>query len=147
MTRRGGPMTGDKGPGEAAERASRRRWLRLFGIALLFGAISGVTVAVATLGDETPAIGALPVWVAAALTIGWLGTMIYGAWYYETQADELERNANYYGYAVGGGLVLILYPVWYVFWWAGALPEPSHEVLMGTLLGAALIGYLWKKYR
>ena len=140
-------MAADKGPGEAAERASRARWMRLLGMSLAVGLVSGALIAVSTIdGDPAPA-EALPVWVAAALTVGWLAVMIYGAWYYETQVDEVERNANYYGYAIGGGLVVLLYPVWYAFWWAGLVREPMHEVLMGLLMVGAVAGYLWKKYR
>jgi hypothetical protein len=137
----------EPGPGESAELAERKRWMRLMWSALAFGAVSGGMIAAATLGQDAGFDAPLPLWVAIVATIGWLGTMAYGAWYYETQVDELERNANYYGYAVGGGLVLVLYPVWYAFWWAGVVPEPRHEVLMGLLLVAALAGYLWKKYR
>ena len=138
----------EKGAGEAAERVIQKRWQKLIIVSLILGAISGVLIAFANEGSEAGLLGsAMPVSLAALLSASWLATMIYGAWYYETQVDEVERNANYYGYAVGGGFVLILYPVWYMLWWAGVLPEPSHEVLMGMLLIAACAGYAWKKYR
>jgi hypothetical protein len=140
-------MAREQGPGEAAEHAKSRRWWRLIYTSMALGAVSGALVAFAILGDGDFGGETLPMWIAATLSAGWLVLMGYGAYYYETEVDELERNANYYGYAVGGGLILILYPVWYAFWWAGALPEPSHEVLMGTMLAAALAGYFWKKYR
>jgi hypothetical protein len=147
MTRQGAQMAGDERPGEAAERASRRRWLRLFGLSLAAGGISGLAVSLSLLDGGGTMGDTLPPAVAIALAALWLALMIYGAWYYETQVDELERNANYYGYAVGGGLVLVLYPVWSLLWWARLVPEPMHEVLMGLLLAGALAGYLWKKYR
>ncbi len=140
-------MARERGPGEAAEHEKSRRWWRLIYTSMGTGAVSGALVAFAILGGGETGGETLPMWIAVTLSAGWLVLMGYGAYYYETQVDELERNANYYGYAVGGGLILILYPVWYAFWWAGALPEPSHEVLMGTMLAAALAGYFWKKYR
>ncbi len=140
-------MAREEGPGEAAERAIRKRWWSLLGLSLALGGVSGALVAITTDGGPGFIDQPVPMWAAVLLTIVWLGTMGYGAWYYETQVDEVERNANYYGYAVGGGLVIVLYPVWYLFWWAGRAPEPSHEVLMGLLLAGALAGYLWKKYR
>jgi hypothetical protein len=147
MTGKVDRMALDQGPGEAAESANRKRWFRLLGTSMALGAISGGLIAYTIFRDGGADAAALPVWIAALLSAGWLVLMGYGAWYYETQVDELERNANYYGYAIGGGLLLLLYPVWYAFWWAGELPEPSHEVLMAALLVAALAGYLWKKYR
>jgi hypothetical protein len=140
-------MAREPGPGEAAERATRRRWMSLLAISLVVGALSGMIVALTTHGDGGFMGQKVPIWAAVLLTAGWLGTMGYGAWYYETQVDEVERNANYYGYAVGGGLVVVVYPVWYIFWWAGAVREPTHEALMGLLFVGALAGYLWKKYR
>jgi len=121
--------------------------MRLMYSSLALGAVTGAVVAAVTLGRDAGSDSPLPIWAAILVTAGWLATMGYGAWYYETQVDELERNANYYGYAVGGGLVLLLYPVWYAFWSAAVLPEPQHEALMALLLVAALAGYLWKKYR
>jgi hypothetical protein len=140
-------MAHEVGPGEAAERATRRRWLTLLGISLVLGALSGTIIALTTHGGGGFMGQRVPVWAAVLLTVGWVATMGYGAWYSETQVDEVERNANYYGYAIGGGLVVGLYPVWYIFWWAGAVREPTHEALMGLLLVGALAGYLWKKYR
>ena len=145
--RTGTIMAREVGPGEAAERATRRRSIALVAVSLAVGAVSGTLVAVTTRDGGGTASGPIPTWVAVLLAAFWLVTMIYGAWYYETKVDEVERNANYYGYAVGGGLVILIYPVWYIFWWAGALREPTHEALMGLLLVGAILGYLWKKYR
>ena len=140
-------MARELGPGEAAERAKRKRWIGLLATSLIVGGISGALVAITTEGGAGSPDGPVPVWAAVLLSAAWLAIMGYGAWYYETQVDELERNANYYGYAVGGGLVLVLYPVWYVFWWTGQVREPTHEALVGLLVVAATAGYLWKKYR
>ena len=140
-------MAREPGPGETAERAIRRRWMSLLAISMVVGGISGAIVSITTHGEGGMFGRPVPLWAAAVLAAGWLGVMIYGAWYYETKVDEVERNANYYGYAVGGGLVILIYPVWYIFWWAGALREPTHEALMGLLLVGAILGYLWKKYR
>jgi hypothetical protein len=140
-------MPPERGAGETAERAERGRWLRLLGMSAVLGGITGLLMVLSTRSGGDMFAHALPLWVAILLSSGWLGLMAYRGYYYETKVDELERNANYYGYAVGGGLVFLIYPVWYMFWWAGTVAEPSHEVLMGLMLVAAVAGYLWKKYR
>lgn len=147
MMGKGAIMKREMGPGEAAEARSRKRWIGLLVGSLVLGGASGFLIAVSTGGEAGSVDQPVPVWLAALLAAAWLAAMIYGAWYYETKVDELERNANYFGYAVGGGLVLLIYPIWYVFWWAGVVMEPSHETLIGMLLIGALAGYFWKKYR
>lgn len=133
----------DKGSGEAAERASRNRWIRMIATGAVLAGITGFTFGY---GESQLFEGAIPIWLASLIAAAWLAIMAYGAWYYETQVDEVERNANHHGYAIGGGLLLIVYPVWSLFWWAGLIAEPSHEILMGLFLGGAAVGYLWKKY-
>ena len=147
MMAKGAAMMRDKGPGEAAENASRRRWISLLVGSLVIGGISGALISVATRGEGGSLQEPLPRLLAMLLAAAWLATMAFGAWYYEKKVDELERNANYFGYAVGGGLLMLVYPVWYLFWWAGMTVEPLHEALIGLLLAGALAGYLWKKYR
>lgn len=134
----------EPGPGVRAERARRRRFFQLIGVCLALGAATGLLVGVYSGEDDA---GPLPLWLALAASALWLAVMGYGAWHYETRADEVERNANYYGYAVGGGILLLVYPVWTLSWWAGAAPEPIHEALMAMLVIGALAGYVWKKYR
>jgi hypothetical protein len=135
------------GPGEAAEARSRKRWLALLAGSLLLGGVSGILVSVATDGEPGSPDQPLPILVAVLLAAAWLVSMAYSVWYYETKVDELERNSNYFGYALGAGLLALVYPVWYLLWWAAVVPEPSHEGLMGLLLAGALAGYIWKKYR
>jgi hypothetical protein len=147
MMGKGVAVKREMGPGEAAESRSRKRWLGLLVASAVVGGVSGLVVSFSTGHDLANLTRPLPIWVAALLAVLWLVMMAYAAWYYETKVDELERNANYFGYAIGGGLVVFIYPVWYLFWWAGFVPEPSHEMLMGLLLTGALAGYLWKKYR
>lgn len=85
----------------------------------------------------TAAIGLAVGFVAILLLIGWLGRGVL---------DEHEISCSAYGQAAATGIVVVGYPLWFLLWKGGLIPEPSHVTLFATLLLVSWAGYAYKKY-
>lgn len=134
------------GTGEAAEgRRKRQRWTIIGAIAGA-GFVSGFAFALVQDADSL-FDGTIPAWLAIALTGLWLVAMIGGCWMLGRRADEVERHNNLWSTAIGGSVLLIGYPAWYLLWRGGLVVEPIHEIMFLAFYAVAIGAYLWKKFR
>ena len=61
--------------------------------------------------------------------------------------DELERQNNYRAAAFAGTVYIVAYPVWFLLWKGGFVPEPIHWMLFGLFWAALCISYLYYRFR
>jgi hypothetical protein len=131
---------------EEAERARRRKWFAVLGVSMVAGFSTGIGFAASESGE-----GFLEGRIPAPLAIGfaalYLIMMIFGTIAMKRVTDEVEVHNNLYGMAVGGSMVMLAYPPWWMLWRGDVVREPSHEALFLLLFLSAIAAYLWKKYR
>lgn len=126
----------------AAERRQRRKLTGLIAIAIGLG----VATALAFAGSDQDA-GTIAPAIAAAGAAVYVAMMTLGTWAMIRITDEVEVYNNVLGLAAGAGAVLLVYPSWWMLWRGGLVREPTHDAVFLLMFGAALIAYLWKKYR
>ena len=132
--------------GAQAERARRRKWWTLLGVALAAGFATGFGVALTEEGGPF-AGGRIPEWLAIAAVAVYLVTMIVGTVMMKRFTDEVEMHNNIFGLAVGASALTLVYPPWVMLWRGGLVGEPTHLPMFLVMFVPATATYLWKKYR
>jgi len=135
------------GAGEMLERRQRNRQALILSVLMLAGGITGLVLALTEQEGAGYFQGAIPAGVAIALTILWLVSVIGGSIWYMRHIDEIEMAAQIWGTALGGSVVLTLYPAWLLLWRGQLVPEPNAHILFALLFIVMLGGYLAKKFR
>ena len=136
------------GPGEAADRARRRRLWWLF--ATLFGAGLPIGFFAALLergGDSGVMSGTLPAWFAVVAAAVFVVAVGGGGWLWHRRMDELDRRDNLVAASAGGNLMLGGYPVWFVLWKGGLVGAPDALGLFVATFVVSLVTYAIIKYR
>ena len=136
------------GPGEAAERARRRRmWWTL-------GAVAGAGMPVGFFaallergGDRGVMSGTLPPWFAVTAAFVFVVAVGWGTWVRHRRMDELDRRDNLVAGSVGGNVVIGGYPVWFLLWKGQLVGAPDALWLFVASFIAALAAYAVLKYR
>ena len=133
--------------GEALERARRRRKFAIFALifALAFpaGFAVGFTEAEELLvpGDRWPPA------LALGLSLAYLGLVLGGAIALRRQVDEFERMAQYKAISTAAGAYALIYPVWFLWWKGGFVPEPMHAALYVGFMIVFMIASLFYRFR
>lgn len=137
----------ERGSGEAAERARRRRfWTLIAGLGLAGFALGFGTSMVET-RDPGGMFGEMPAgWALFAIAF-FLVAVGYGSWRYFRLIDELEREDNRWAGFMAANALMIVYPVWYLLWRGGLVAEPSHEALFVGFWASVLAAYVYRKLR
>jgi hypothetical protein len=138
----------DPTPG-IGEKAQRDRERRLRWIMLALGAAGFFTGLFAS-GMEREGGGfmdGIPPAFAIGFAVVWMLAIGYGGWRYHKVTDELDRANNRFAAVYAFNAYLIGYPVWFMLWKGGLVPEPSHQTIFVTLYIVMVTLYLWKKIR
>ena len=136
------------GPGEAADRARKRRLMTNFGGIAAVGFVVGL--AAAFVENKNAPIwlgGTMPGWFAILAAVLTVGAVAFGSWRYHRAMDELDRLDNYFAGTLGANIVLGGYPVWLILWKGGLVPEPNALILYGALFVTVAGAYIWRKLR
>ena len=134
------------GPGEGAEAARRRQFWTIVGVLFAAGGVVGFVSALA--GNPTSALsGPASSWLALAAAAVTGIAIIGGAWLLNRRIDELERADNMWGAAIGGNMLLVAYPVWFLLWKGGWVSEPGHDLMFAALFAVTMLAYLYRKLR
>jgi MFS family permease len=133
--------------GERLERNRRRRKLLIIGTLAMVGGISGGIVG----GHEADRLFDLahpwsPTLCLAIASLFLLAVGI-GKFALRGQVDEVERMAKLRATHVGASLFLIGYPIWFLLWKGGFVPEPQHVIIYAVLLVVMLLASLFYKFR
>ncbi|MDQ3140195.1 MAG: hypothetical protein M3Q15_05665 [Pseudomonadota bacterium] len=142
-----GVMRPEDDSGTKAERSRSRKWWTVMALVAASGFAAGAIDGTVSTTDGGFMQGALPGWLAIAIAISYLVSIVVGTIAYKRYSDELDIQANIWGSAVGASALLLTYPVWWILWRGQLVGEPVHETLFLLMFGSALLGYLWKKYR
>jgi uncharacterized membrane protein YozB (DUF420 family) len=132
--------------GEKAERARRRQHWIMFAALAAAGGMVGFWLAMAEGEGESIMTRPVPPTIAAILAVITLLALTTGSWVYYKKTDEVDRHANIWATAFGGGIILILYPVWMILWKGGLVTEPTPFGLYVTIVVGSLVAYFWKKF-
>lgn len=132
--------------GERNERAARNRRLGYYAALVATGFAVGFVFALAE-GKGGWSDDGIPSLIAIILAIVTFGAMFGGSLLIKRRTDEVEWQNNLFAGAMATFVVVLGYPVWFLLWRGGLVPEPSHIVMFATLylvLGGA---YLFRKLR
>jgi len=133
--------------GEQLERGRRRRKFLIIGALAAVGGIGGGIVG----GHEADRLFDLahpwPPLLCLALAAALLVAVVIGKFALRGQLDEVEKLAKLKATNVGASLFLIGYPIWFLLWKGGFVPEPQHVVIYAVLLVVMLLASLFYKFR
>lgn len=136
------------GPGEAAERARRRRRLRIFGALFAAGLPVGFFAALLEQGGGKGFMqGTLPPWFAVLGSVVMLVAVGVGTWLRHRGMDELDRRDNLVAGAMGGNVVIGGYPLWFLLWKGGLVGPPDALWLFVATFLVSIATYGILKYR
>ena len=136
------------GEGERREARMRRRRYLAIGTLFVVGMVSGFYVGF----NEAQALfrggeGAWSPALSLILVAMFVIAMIGGTYILNGVMDEHERERTYKAASFGGAALLTLYPIWFLLWKGGFLPEPSHLVMYLGFLAAVLLATGWYRFR
>jgi hypothetical protein len=136
------------GPGEARERARFRRRSVVIGAIFTAGLFSGFYVG----HEEADALfhGGDAAWsptVSLILVAVYLIAVGGGSLLLQNSMDELEKHNSYKAATVAAAVYIILYPVWFVLWKGGLVPEPVHWVVFVAFWLSLCAATLWYRFR
>jgi hypothetical protein len=137
-----------RGEGERQEAARRRkRWL-IFGALFAAGIVPGYY-----LGHEGGVdliVNREAVW-PPALVATFLGLylvgVVGGGILLARLADDFDRQRAYKAVSLAGTVLMIAYPVWYVLWRGGFVPEPIHWALFLLFWLSLVLAGLFYRFR
>lgn len=151
MTVSGGRAMRDsisRGEGERRDSARRRkRWLILAAVAVL-GMIPAFYMGFqdgAAMARSRPSVWS-PM-LAAVLAGLYLVVMIGGGLLMRSVTDELERQRGYMAASFAGLTLMIVYPIWFLLWRGGFVPEPIHWVLFVLFWLSLALATLFYRFR
>jgi hypothetical protein len=135
------------GEGERREAAVRRRRLFVFGALFAAGLLSGLYVG----SDGGAAMLDSGARWSAPVSLGlaaiFLTAMIGGTMALRNATDELQREIAARAMAAAGGVFVLLYPLWFLLWKGGLLPEPMHAALFLVFWLTLALATLWYRFR
>jgi hypothetical protein len=136
------------GEGERREAARRRkRWLIVAALALV-GVVPGFYMGYqdgAAMAQSRPLVW--PPAVAATLAGIYLLAVIGGGLLMSKVMDEVERQRGYKAVSFAGTALMIVYPVWFLLWRGGFVPEPVHWMLFVLFWLSLALATLWYRFR
>lgn len=137
-----------RGEGERREAERRRkRWL-IFTVLVLVAIVPGFYM-----GYQDGAAAARsrpPAWspaVAATLAALYLLAVIGGGILINKMMDEVERQRGYKAVSFAGAVLMLVYPIWFLLWRGGLVPEPVHWVLFASFWLSLALASLWHRFR
>ena len=138
---------GHVGDGERREAAMRRRRALTIGALVLVGGFSGFYVG---LNEARAFFDGGSFWtpgVSLVLSALFIAAMIGGSILLQSSMDEVERDRSYKAAAAAGASFLLLYPLWFLLWKGGFVPEPIHWMLFLVFWATLALASLWYRFR
>ena len=151
MTVSGGRAMRDsvaRGEGERHEASRRRRRWLIVAVLAVAGFVPGLYLGYndgAALAESRPAV-----W-SPTLSIGLIGlylaAVIGGGLLLRKVTDEVERQNGYKAASFAGMALMLVYPVWFLLWRGGFVPEPVHWMLFLLFWLSLALASLYYRFR
>ena len=133
--------------GEARLKRRNLRKAILFGSLFVVGMALGAGVSLAEDVMDFTFDGPWPREIALATLVVFLLAISVGAWFQHRQMDEHERAISNKAAAVAAMVILVGYPVWFLLWKAGFVPEPTHLAIFVSGYLALYAAYAFYRFR
>jgi hypothetical protein len=133
--------------GEALERSRRRRKYAIFALIFALAFPAGFLVGFTEADELLIMADRWPAPLALGLSFAYLALVLGGAIALSRQVDEVERLAKYKAVTLAAGTYLIVYPVWFLWWKGGFVPEPMHVALYVGFLVVFALASLFYRFR
>jgi hypothetical protein len=91
--------------------------------------------------------GLWPPALVAVLAGLYLVAVIGGGFLLRGVTDEVERQNAYKAASFAGMMLMLVYPIWFLLWRGGFVPEPIHWVLFVTFWLSLALASLWYRFR
>lgn len=137
-----------RGEGERYDAARRRkRWMIVAALAVA-GFVPGLYLGYndgAALAESRTAVW--PPAISFGLVGLYLAAVIGGGLLLRSVTDEVERQNAYKAASFAGMALMLVYPVWFVLWRGGFVPEPIHWVLFLLFWLSLALASLYYRFR
>ena len=133
--------------GERLERNRRRRKLLIIAALAAVGGVGGGIVGARENDQLFNLAHPWPPTLCLTLAVLLLFAVGIGKFALRGQIDEVERMAKLKATHVGASLFLLGYPIWFLLWKGGFVPEPQHVVIYAVLLIVMLLASLFYRFR
>jgi hypothetical protein len=137
-----------RGEGERRDSARRRkRWLIIAALGVA-GFVPGLYLGY----DDGAALiesrsGVWPPALVVGLALLYLVAVVGGGLLLRGVTDEVERQNGYKAASFAGMALMLVYPIWFLLWRGGFVPEPIHWVLFVTFWLSLALASLWYRFR
>ena len=136
-----------RGEGEALERARQRRKYALIAGLTVIGFVPGFYLGF-TENDQLLEVGdKWPPALALALATIYLLAIVVGGLVLRRQTDEVALHNQYRATSAAATSFVVVYPLWYLLWKGGFVPEPMHVVIYVIFIATALAATAWYRFR
>lgn len=137
-----------RGEGERYEASRRRkRWAIVAALAvagfvpgLYLGYNDGAALAESRSGIWSPAL-------SLGLIGLYLGAVIGGHFLLRNVTDEVDRQNGYKAASFAGFTLMVVYPIWFLLWRGGFVPEPIHWMLFLLFWLSLALASLFYRFR
>jgi hypothetical protein len=137
-----------RGEGERRDSARRRkRWVIIVALAVA-GFVPGLYLGYndgAALAESRPAVWT-PM-LSLGLIALYLAAIIGGGFLLRSVTDEVERQNAAKAASFAGMALMVVYPVWFMLWKGGFVPEPVHWMLFILFWLSLALASLWYRFR
>lgn len=137
-----------RGEGERRDAARRRTRLLIVAALAVAGFIPGLYLGYndgAALADSRPAVWSPT--LSLGLVALYLVAVIGGGFLLRKVTDEVERQNGYKAASFAGMALMVVYPVWYLLWRGGFVPEPVHWMLFLLFWLSLALASLFYRFR
>ncbi len=126
----------------------KRTWYATCAILLGMGLLTGFLLGFFEKdGSELLAPDSIPGSIAILSAIIMTAALTVGQYYFFASSDELERRNMLNAVAMSGNAILAGFPLWFILWKGGLVPEPDAFVLFAAAYAANIVTYFWYKLR
>ncbi|HEX8127117.1 MAG TPA: hypothetical protein VF548_16195 [Allosphingosinicella sp.] len=137
-----------RGEGERRDSARRRkRWVIIVALAatgFVPGLYLGYNDAAALVESRS---GTWPPALVVGLSLLYLIAVVGGGLLLRGLTDEVERQHSYKAASFAGMALMLVYPIWFLLWRGGFVPEPIHWVLFVIFWISLALASLWYRFR
>jgi drug/metabolite transporter (DMT)-like permease len=133
---------------QARAKRRKRRVNLVVGTLFCIGLLSGLLIGY--FEDEQAglvAANSIPPWLAVVSAVLFLVATTLGSRKLMQVSDELERTIHIKTTVMAGNVVLIGYPVWFILWKGGIVPEPDALWMFLAGFGTSILTYAFYKLR